>query len=232
MNLKNILSWGFGITVLCFGIVWYLFIANPFTNYQESFSNYGTFLQGTLGVVLTAANVLLLIWIWWKQKEESGIKHIEDRFFHLLTIRKEMRSEIRAYSHHDNGNNKHYKPERGNDAINELAGSFASAQNNATNQEELIENLKILYRRNGAYLRHYFDFILFIIDYIDNQRILSKEQKFDFIRVLTADSSYNELLIWNLMLCDYEEGEMRQEERLLNLHEKYDLFRNRIFIVP
>ncbi len=236
MNLKRILYTVSGLTTMCFIFTWCLF--NIRWDLQNAFSAYGTFIAGTVGVGLSAANVFFLLYIWDKQKKEYERqkneyerRNIEDRFFHLLTMRKDMRSEIRAYSQHDNSNDKQYYPERGNDAINKLAGSFADYQKNYPSNE-WQKNLGRLYYQSSEYLRHYYDFILYILEYIDCQTLLTPKQKLEYIRVLTTDSSYNELLIWKLMDYDYADNvAIKQGEILKRFENKYNLFAGRVSAV-
>lgn len=220
------------ITIVFAVTIWALFILNPTSEYQASFSNYGTFLSGTLGIVFAAINTFFLVYFWHVQKVDSLKQEVESRFFNLLTIRNQMRKEIKQLNYIRETINKEYVkeyfPERGNDALNSLAESLYDTQRNSPTGESQKERAQKLYFNNGEYLRHYFDFILFVMEYIDKQSDLSFEQKKEFINVIKADSSYNEMLVWKLMEYDYEDHSISQTPRLKKLEEKYAIFEGKV----
>ncbi len=209
--------------VIVFLVVWWLFVVNAHsTAYQTSFSNYGTFLAGTLGVVLTAFNVFYLLHTWKKQKNVSERQEIESRFFNLLALRNEMRDEIRLDS------NPHL---HGNEALNHLAGLLKSEVNDLTRGiEERDNRVAALYAQNSE-LRHYLDMILFIVEFITNKEILTLAQKLEYINVLKANSSANEVFVWMLMRFDYEvvgfeEGFKEHIQKIKQVNKKNKLFRS------
>lgn len=221
------------VTAIWFFVTWKLYDNNRSSDYQNSFASYGTFIAGTLGVIFSAANVYFLLYIWNKQKQESEKQSIESRFFNLLAMRKEMRNEIRQFKETRAVANvrteKIFGQERGNEAINGLASSYDGIQLN-TKPEQVKHTLQQLYAINSEYLRHYFDFVLYIMEYVDGKEFLSDKEKLDYIGVLKADSTYNEMLLWKLMLVDYaDDPKIRQDVRLKRLDDKYKLFEGRVY---
>ncbi len=237
------------------------------TRFYDSFSAYGSFMQGTLGVVLSALNIFFLIYIWNKQKMENEKQQIEKQFYYLLSIRKEIRDEIKY------DKNSIVNKQRSQDldiplsidshtsnileskeAINKIAQEFAiitlkykiktdevSSQKKGNlislleeERRRANEKLSILYSDHGAYLRNYFDIVLAIIEYIDTQDSLTTIQKVNYIKVLKANTSPSEVLIWHLMLYDYEVSnpihnvkewidQVRQDNKFDDYARKYSL---------
>ncbi len=110
-----------------------------------------------------------------KEQDAQNLKfeqhRIEERFFNLLEMRKEMRDEIT------------YKTPNGfslksNEAIHEIAAEFSSKINKQYKHEaEQRACMKKMYEYYGRYLRHYFDLILNTIEYIIYQKALTDDQK-------------------------------------------------------
>lgn len=296
------------ILVIVFFYVRQLFMDNIDKEqyYQHSFSDYGTFMAGTVGVVLTALNLYYLLHIWKQQKAEfekqsneqkarfeqdrserkemfdqeqkeqkarfeqerieqkamfetelaeqkerfkkeqdaQNLKfeqqRIEERFFNLLEMRKEMRDEITcqievvAY---------HKTTVYGNRAIDAIAEKFVEVFNKNTGVRR-TEELADLYRDYGKFLRHYFDLILHIIEYIDKQQSLDHVQKIEYMSILKASSSNNEASIWYMMMYDYENNSenandieskkwmelVRQDERFDRLNKIYNLLDGKVLL--
>lgn len=219
-----------GVTILCFYITLQLWWCNPFQLYQDAFARYGTFIGGSLGVILSAANICLLLYIWYKQSQQADIQNFEGRFFELLKIRIQLRDGIKY-------NEKPRKPEQnvhlgkipecyGNDAINAISNEISLTNN--VNPDSKDEMRRDIYLQHSRYLRHFFDFSLSLYEYIDQCTIISEEQRREYVDIVINSASYDESLLWILVQTDYDttvrEG-LTQLERYDLLNKKYKLGR-------
>jgi hypothetical protein len=212
--------------------VWVLWLSYPTQDYQNAFDRYGSFISGSLGVILGTANIIVLIMIWNQQSHLSAIQNTEQMFFHLLSVRIELLNNVK------------YKPKEGSDllilkgqeAIIQMANDIKEMGGN-----NIIKDMTRYYLHQSEHLRHYFDFILDFFEFIDQQNHLTYEQKSRLIKLAVDAFSYDESLVFKLVEFDYDSPRINkktgkelptQSARLKALDNKYDVLYRLVYNDP
>lgn len=225
---KHKTKFSLGLLIVIFWFFWQVIMKNiPNGLYLNSFSVYGTFLAGTLGVVLSAVNVLFLLYIWKEQREVMERQQFEQRFFNLLTMRDKARDEVRYVLGGINGQLS------GVEAISKLAKCFnqtTDKYNDSQNHSERTRERKELYKDHRNTLRPYFDLILYIFKFVSEQSSLTKSQKNEYVNLLMVSTPHDEVMVWVLMKYDDNQfEENNQAKRFQDIIDEYNIFAGKMY---
>ncbi|MBL7974285.1 MAG: hypothetical protein JNJ85_05205, partial [Candidatus Kapabacteria bacterium] len=117
----------------------------------------------------------------------------------------------------------------GNDAIYAISKEISETYKNLSTS---LEKRREIYYRHSNYLRHFFDFTLTMLEYIDTRKVLNQKQKQEYVDLVVESASYDESMLWVLLQTDYDESKRKtkpQIDRLNDLDLKYDIMRRLVF---